>query len=154
MSKTKYDEETFPLLGQKYARQGLKDIQIAGKLEIGETAFYDYQNKYPKFAKAIKEGKRPVNIEVENVLLKRAMGYTFEEKSSIMKVDSEGNAKVTEVRTITKHIQSEPSCLFFWLVNRVPEDWKHIQKVEHSGSVNSLVELVKKYKAERKKMIK
>ena len=150
MAKTKYDKETFPLLGQKYAREGLNDEQIAEKLGIGTSAYYEYQNKYVEFSESIKNGKRPVDIEVENTLLKNALGYEFEEKSSTMKVDSEGNAKVTEIKTVTKHIKAEPSCMFFWLVNRMPEDWKHIQKIEHSGKVSSLVELVKEYQEKEK----
>ena len=40
-----------------YAREGLSDVQIAEKMRISLTTYYDWQNKYPELSEAIKKGK-------------------------------------------------------------------------------------------------
>jgi len=57
---------------QGWARDGLTDEQIAGKMGIGVTTLYDYKKKYPEFMKALKKGKEVVDREVENSLLEQA----------------------------------------------------------------------------------
>ena len=54
MAKTKYKPDTFPLLAEKYARDGLNDHQIACNLGISTATFYAYQNKYREFEEAVK----------------------------------------------------------------------------------------------------
>ena len=38
-----------------YAREGLSDVQIAEKIRISLTTYYDWQNKYPELSEAIKK---------------------------------------------------------------------------------------------------
>lgn len=131
MRKTKYDANTFPLLAESCAREGMVDEDIANKLGISTTSYYEYQNRYPEFAEAIKKGKRPVDIEVENTLLKRALGYTVEEKITEVKIDEKtGQTKPVSVRTVTKHIQPEVGAIAFWLKNRMPNKWRDRRDLE------------------------
>ena len=60
------------LLLQGWARDGLKDEQIAHNIGIRRTTLYDWKNKYPDINDALKKGKEIVDYEVENALLKRA----------------------------------------------------------------------------------
>ena len=46
---------------------------------ISVETFYKYVKKYPDFSDSLKKGKAPVDVRVENALLKRAMGYEYEE---------------------------------------------------------------------------
>jgi len=73
MAKEKYDPETFPLLAEGYARDGLTDLQIAEKLGISKNTFYIYVKKYSDFRDALKRGKAPVDQMVENALFKKAL---------------------------------------------------------------------------------
>lgn len=126
--KQKYNKETFPLLAEKYAREGLSDEQIAKNLGIATGTLYDYKNKFPEFSEALKRGKQPVDFEVENALLKRALGYDVDETVKIMNIVN-GAPVVKEVRVTTKHIQPDVGAIAFWLKNRVPERWKERQTV-------------------------
>jgi len=122
MAKSKYMED-FPLLAEGYAREGLNDEQIAKKLGLSIQTFYTYQNKYVEFLEAIKKGKAPIDINVENALYKRTQGYTvIEEKTE----DSAMGIKVT--KTI-KHIAPDVGACIFWLKNRKPKRWKDKQIV-------------------------
>ena len=133
MCKEKYDD-TFPLLAEGYAREGMIDKEIAAKLGISESTYYEYQNKYSEFSEAIKKGKKPVDIEVENALLKRALGYEYEEQTVEYKAAKEGEAvKPTHVKKTKKQVVPDVTAQIFWLKNRRPDLWKDRQ--DHSGKL-------------------
>ena len=78
VAKGKYQEwlETEKLiLVEGWARDGLTDVQIAEKIGISKQTFYDWKKKYIDFSDSLKRGKEVVDREVENALLKRALGY-------------------------------------------------------------------------------
>jgi len=55
------------------ARQGLTDEQIAKSIDVSIRSFYEYCNKFSQFSHAIKKGRKPANILVENSLFKKAL---------------------------------------------------------------------------------
>ena len=130
--KELYDPDTFPLKAQGFAREGLNDEEIAEKLGIGKTVYYEYQKKYPEFANAIKEGKAPVDREVENALLKRAQGYDYTEKKVLVSVNEKGEQKPARIETITKHVPPDVGAIAFWLKNRMPDKWRDRQDLSHT----------------------
>ena len=60
------------ILLQGWARDGLKDEQIAHNCGITVKTLYDWKNRYSDICDALKKGKEIVDYEVENALLKRA----------------------------------------------------------------------------------
>ena len=62
-----------------WARDGLTDEQIFTKMGIARDTFYAWSKKFTDFSDAIKKGRAPVDVEVENALLKRALGYDWTE---------------------------------------------------------------------------
>ena len=155
MAKNKYMSD-FPLLAQDYARQGLVDKQIAAKLGVSVATFYEYQLQHPEFSDALKEGKKPVDVEVENALLKRAKGFSYEEVHIEFKPkgEEEEKAKVKSLRKITKVVTPDTAACIIWLKNRRPTKWRDKHELE-LGSVNirvvSAVPRSKKKKKEVKK---
>ena len=133
--KTKYDPNTFPLLAEGLAREGLKDQDIAKKLGISKATLYNYENKYVDFLDSIKRGKGPVDFEVENSLLKRAQGYSYEEVTKIMSLDKEGNPQLKETRVVKKEVIPDVGAQAFWLKNRKPSKWRDKHDIEHSGEI-------------------
>lgn len=82
MAKGKYEYwlSTEGLLKlESWARDGLTDEQIAQNIGIKRQTLYDWKNKYPDISDSLKRGKEVVDIQVENALLKRALGYTYTE---------------------------------------------------------------------------
>lgn len=127
----KYDDN-FPLLAQDYARQGMIDKEIATKLGISERSYYEYQKQYPQFMQAIKRGKAPVDVEVENALLKRAQGYEYEETHVEYKPGKDKKAKLipTAIRKIKKQVVPDVTAQIFWLKNRRPDKWRDKQEID------------------------
>jgi len=135
--RSKYNPNTFPLLAEGYARDGLNDEQIAKNLGIHKSTFYDYQQKFPEFSDAIIRGKAPVDIQVENMFLKRCMGYEYEEETRKMGLDKDGNPVVKEIVRIKKHIPGSVHAQETWMKNRMPDKWREKQHIEHSGAVQT-----------------
>ena len=110
-----------------WARDGLDDEQIAHNMGISRTTLHEYKNKYPKFADALKKGKEVVDREVENALLKRALGYEVEETK---KVITKGSGDKQKIVKTTKHVKPDTTAQIFWLKNRKRDDWRNNPEVE------------------------
>lgn len=78
---------------ESWARDGLTDEQIANNIGIARTTLYDWKNKYKDIADALKKGKRPVDVEVENTLLRVIHGYEYEEKDEWIEIDESGRKR-------------------------------------------------------------
>lgn len=86
MAKGKYEYWLTPeglLKLEGWARDGLTDEQIAENIRINPATLYEWKKKYLKISEALKRGKEVVDRQVENALLKRALGYTYNEDKYI-----------------------------------------------------------------------
>lgn len=122
MAKGKYQEWLTPdglLLLEGWARDGLTDEQIAQKIGINPATLYKWMDRFAEIGKAIKKGKAPVDIQVENALLKRALGYDYEE--TVTEVFSDGKK---HVRKVKKHMPPDVAAMAIWLKNRKPTKWR------------------------------
>lgn len=117
------EQEKLTLL-EAWARDGLTNEQIAKNMGINPSTLYDYMNKFVEISNALKKGKEVVDIEVENALLKRALGYKYDE------VTYENGI---EVKRVTKEVQPDTTAQIFWLKNRKPKDWKDKQNSENTS---------------------
>lgn len=143
MAKSKADEwleqDKLTLL-EGWARDGLTDEQIAHNMGIATSTFYDWKNKYSEISKSLKKSKEIVDIEVENALLKRALGYTITIKEQ--KIDKDGCVHNLEKDV---HIPADTTAQIFWLKNRKKQQWR--DKVEYetnNDELNKVKELLSK----------
>ena len=111
------------ILLEGWARDGLTDEQIAKNIGINRTTLYDWKKKETNISNALKKGKEVIDFEVENALLKRALGYTIT-------IEEEKLDKYGDVHTLKKdvHIPGDTTAQIFWLKNRKKEQWR--EKVE------------------------
>ena len=119
------------LLLEDWARQGLFDEQIAKNMGVSEATLYNYKKKYPEIKEALRKGKEVVDIEVENAMFKRAIGYTI--TINEQKVDKDGF--VHDLKRDV-HIPGDVTAQIFWLKNRRRQQWR--DKVEHEANVDEL----------------
>lgn len=121
---------------EAYARDGLTDELIAGKMGIRRETLYDWIKKFPNISNALKRGKEVIDTEVENALLKRAMGYTYEEVTKeAVKDRKTGKISLEITKIVKKEVQPDTTAQIFWLKNRKPAEWRDKTDVEHSGSL-------------------
>lgn len=128
MAKSKYFTHVEPKLTliEGWARDGLTDEQIAKNLGINIATFYRYKKDYCEFCESLKRGKEIVDYEVENALLKRALGYEYDEVTY-------ENGK--ETKRVTKQVAPDTTAQIFWLKNRRPDKWRDKQVVESNNIV-------------------
>lgn len=107
------------ILLEGWARDGLTDEQIAKNIGINRTTLYDWKKKEANIADALKKGKEVIDFEVENALLKRALGYEYEEETY-------ENGILT--KKVKKQVAPDTTAQIFWLKNRKKEQWR--EKVE------------------------
>ena len=122
MANGKYQQWLEPeglTLLEGWARDGLTDEQIAGNIGINTSTLYDWKNKFSEISEALKKGKEVVDIQVENALLKRALGYELQE-TRVEKSDKDG----TKIIQTLKHIPADTTAQIFWLKNRRPDKWR------------------------------
>ena len=134
MAKGKY-QEWLTLEGllkiEGWARDGLTDEQIAEKIKITPSTLYEWKKRYSEISEALKKGKEVVDRQVENALLKRALGYQYTEKT--VEKSNEG----IKIRTTIKEVIPDTTAQIFWLKNRRPDLWRDKQQIEHSGEVSN-----------------
>ena len=63
------------LLLEAWARDGLTDEQIAENVGVTRSTLYAWKNRFKDISNALKKGKEIADIQVENALDNRAVGY-------------------------------------------------------------------------------
>ena len=102
------------------------------KMGISPSSFYDWMKRFPEILDAVKKGKAPVDVEVENALLKSALGYYVTLKKPVkLKTERQkpGAGKIVEERIeyVEEQIYVAPqnTAQIFWLKNRRPDRWSN-----------------------------
>ena len=119
-----------------WARDGLTNEQIAHNIGITSETLRVWSNKYSAISVALKKGKEVIDRQVENALLKRALGYEYEEVKQIVEKDEMGKDR-KRVEKTKKVVLPDTTALIFWLKNRKPHEWRDKRNIEHSGSINA-----------------
>lgn len=136
MAKGKYAPWLEPdglLLLEAWARDGLTDEEIAAKIGITPSTLYVWVKKYSEISEAIKKGKEIVDIQVENALLKKALGgFEITEKTYERIDDTQEDLVVT--KKVVKQLPPDVAAMIFWLRNRRPDKWRGNRDTEHAGN--------------------
>lgn len=155
MAKGKYEYWLSPeglTLLEGWARDGLTDEQIADNCGISVATLYRWKKAHCEICDALKKGKEVVDIEVENALLKKAMGYNAEVKKTfkvrIIDYDPDTGRKIKEHEELKTgidevHIPADTTAQIFWLKNRRPDKWRDKpetvqQKSSDDGFIDAL----------------
>lgn len=102
--KSIYDTEIKPHLKtiEEAVQKGATITEIARALGIAESTLYKYKNEKVELSEAFSRGRAQIIIDIRGALLKKALGYEYEEKKQYMKTDENGES-VTYTEITTKH---------------------------------------------------
>lgn len=106
------------LLLRAWARDGMTDEEIAAKCGCSRSTLSEWKKRFPDISDALKKGKEVVDILVENALIKRALGYSYEE-TMVEESDDGCKRRVTK-----KFIPPDVTAQIYWLKNRRPDLWR------------------------------
>ena len=131
MAKSKWEQVKDKLtLVEGWARDGLTNEQIAVNLGIGKTTFYKLLSEHVELSECLKKGKEVVDFEVENALLKKALGYEYKEITKEKSLNPKtGRYEMTISKEVTKQVAPDTTAQIFWLKNRKPKEWRERQEV-------------------------
>ena len=107
---------------ESWARSGLIDAQIAKNIGVRPQTICEWANRFPEFAEALKRGKKPVDEEVENALLKSALGFEYEETITEIIEQPDGSHR-KQVKRFKRYSPPSNTAQIFWLKNRCGYEW-------------------------------
>lgn len=125
------------ILLEGWARDGLTDEQIAKNIGISRASLYEWKKKKVDISDALKKGKEVVDFEVENALLKRALGYEYEEETY-------ENGILT--KKVKKQVAPDTGAIAFWLKNRQSKKWRDKVEIADNDAIKKLDELLEAQK--------
>lgn len=122
-----------------WARDGLTDEQIAYNMDISRSTLNDWKKKYSDISDTLKRGKEVVDRQVENALLKRALGYEFVEvtkermSSESQKERHKGQSELTEKQWDTCITFFDSKCCYCGKSGKLTKD--HLQPLKEGGAL-------------------
>ena len=154
MAKGKYQDwltEDGLLLLSAMARDGKTDEQIADKIGISRSTLSEWKVQYSDIADALKKNKDVFDIEVEEALHKKTLGYNVELKKTFkvkhVVYSEETGKKIGEVETLETgieeiHVPADTMAQMYWLNNRRSEQWRNKrEQVQGNGDIEDLTPL-------------
>lgn len=90
--KSKFDEYVAPHIQEveKWVSAGATDEEVAKALGVSLTTLFSYKKKYPQFQQAFARAREKVVIDIKAALLKKALGFTYEEEKRVGRKDKNG----------------------------------------------------------------
>ena len=120
------------VLLRAWARDGLTDDQIARNCGVSRSTLSAWKLAHPDISDALKKGKDIADIEVENALYRRAVGYAYDETSVEESPDG------VKRKTVTKQMAPDVTAQIFWLKNRRPDVWRERQAASEAALEKAL----------------
>lgn len=119
-----------------WARDGWTDAKIAARIGITPKTLWEWKQKHEEICNALKRGKEPYDIEIEEALHDSAKGYyvTVKEPMKLKRVkQKQGEGRIEEeyVEYVERQIYIPPqtAAQIFYLKNRKPKDWREKREV-------------------------
>ena len=109
-------------------------------------------HRFPEILEALKKGKAPVDIEVENALFKRATGYTVKIKKPVKvktkrQLKDKGTIEEEHIEFVEEEIYIAPdtTAQIYWLKNRRPDKWRDKQQTSAADTDDPLMAMLKRW---------
>lgn len=115
-------EEGLALIAQ-WRREGITLEEIAVKyVGCSTRTFHNWIKESDDLCRVIGQAQDVVNSMVESALLRRALGYNYDEEQFEL---VEGEMRRTKV--VTKHVMPDTKACLSWLFSRRPDRWHATQ---------------------------
>ena len=130
-----------------WARDGLTDKQIAEKkIGIAERTFCDWKKRHSAITTSLKEGRAPIDTEIEDCMVRSAKGFKVKEKKAfkVKTTKKKDGMEITEehmeVVEVERFVDPVVVAQIFWLKNRKKDYWKDKPISENDEVVDRIVE--------------
>ena len=119
---SRYDSEVKPHIAEirKAVESGATVAEIAEAFGIGLSTLHRYMAEKKELRDAFSRGRKKIIFDIKGALLKKALGYEYQEKKQYMKKDEDGE-KVTYTEFTTRHQPPSETAAAMLLRNYDPE---------------------------------
>lgn len=145
----KYDKWLEPdglTLLKAWTRDGLTLEQIAHNMGINVATLHRWKNRFSDICNALKEKQAVVDYEVENALLKRALGFEYEEVTTEIRELPDGGS-VKHIKRVTKFVPPDVAAIIYWTKNRKPNYWADKKEITDTAALERLDNILSEVKA-------
>lgn len=119
-----------------WGRDGLTDAEIALKIGVRPATFCDWKKRFPQLAKALKDARAPVAVEIENAFFSRCQWRTVTE-TTVRTWEGRDGKEHKEVTTQERVIPPDTACLIYAVKNWIPQRYTD-KPVDKSKDVQKL----------------
>ncbi len=121
----KYKTHVEPYLDQiKDLALTMTEEQIAETLGVAYSSFRVYKQQYSALNDALQKGRKDLVAELKSVLIKKAKGFIYEEKTIIEEVNPEtGEMEIVRRETKIRYAQPDVAAGNLLLKNYDKENW-------------------------------
>ena len=127
-AKTKYHKSYARQAEVACAEGGFTDVKLAKLFGVSKSTINKWKHDHPEFSDSVKAGKEKYDTEnVEDALLKRALGYKYNE---ITKEVDPLSKKVSTSKIVRKEVAGDVKAQTFWLRNRNRDRWPDTHKLD------------------------
>ena len=106
----------------KMLNDGASEKQCAEAFGVSYPSWNNYKQKYKEFDNLCRKPRTNLIEDLRSALVKRALGFSYEEKKQYIKEDDDGNkAKYTEITT--KYALPDVAAINLSLKNYDKENW-------------------------------
>ena len=125
---SKYKSEVEPHLDEirKAVEAGATDQEIAEGFGLSLSTIYEYKRKYPQFKKAFTRGRARVVFDIKAALLKKALGFEYEEEKRVGRKDKDGENIILVEKYKRYSTPSETAAAM--LLRNYDENWRDNDK--------------------------
>lgn len=94
--KNKYEQYVKPYLKkiEEWTKSGATEKEICTALGIAVSTFNEYKNEFSELSDALRAGRQNVVLDIKAALLKKALGFEYEEKRGTRKGDQMANVEI------------------------------------------------------------
>lgn len=121
--KSKYDTVIAPHLEEiaEAVKNGATVEEIAKALGVAESTLYKYKNEKTELSAAFACGRAKIVIDIRAALLKKALGFEYEEEKIVAKKDAAGQ-NIVLIETYKKY-QPPSETAGAMLLRNYDENW-------------------------------
>lgn len=121
---SKYDTEVKPHLKEieEAVKAGATDKEIAEAFGISESSIYKYKKEKVEFSQAFTRGRKQIVFKIKGALLKKALGFEYEEEKRVGRKDKNGENIVLVEKYKRQCLPSETAAAM--LLRNYDETWR------------------------------
>ena len=94
---------------------------VAKRLDLPLSVLRKWRATYSELNRVLEEADDVAVAKVEAALMKRALGYAYEETTTETRDAPNGTTEIS--KTVTKQVLPDTQAATFWLKNRAPDRW-------------------------------